>query len=192
MERIPETYCGMFDPLIPSNTYNVSKRTAEHLCSLYQDAYGIEVIIARCFSFVGEDLPLNVHYAIGNFILNALTGKDIVINGDGLALRSYLDQRDLAVWLLTILKKGSPGRAYNVGSEEPISIGALAELVRDIISPKSKIHILNNLSNRFIKNRYIPDTSRARSEFDLSPPISLSEAIRFTALSIQRKISFIC
>lgn len=58
MDKIPESYNGMPDPLNPENAYSVAKRAAEHLCSLYHAEYGIETVVARCFAFVGRDLPL--------------------------------------------------------------------------------------------------------------------------------------
>jgi UDP-glucuronate decarboxylase len=68
VKALPEDFFGMPDPLNPRNSYGSGKRAAEHLCTLYAEQYGIEVVIARCFAFVGEDLPLDAHYAIGNFI----------------------------------------------------------------------------------------------------------------------------
>lgn len=183
MEKIPEDYNGMPDPLDPANTYSVAKRTAEHLCSLYRERYGLETVIARCFAFVGQDLPLDVHFAIGNFIRDALGADAITVSGDGTPLRSYLDQRDLAIWLLTLLNKGQGGRAYNVGSDKAISIADLAHLVRDILSPQKAVHILGRAGVNGLRSRYIPDITRARSELSLEVTISLDHAIRVYSIS---------
>ena len=177
MQEIPEGYMGMPDPLDPLNAYSMGKRAAEHLCGLYNDHYGIKTVIARCFAFVGEDLPLNAHFAIGNFIQDALYSNEINVAGDGTPLRSYMNQADLSRWLLCILDKGAPGHAYNVGSDQAISISELAHLVRDILSPNKPV-VFRNTENCFQgRNVYIPDINKAKTELNLKLTIPLYKSI---------------
>ncbi|MDS4041727.1 MAG: NAD(P)-dependent oxidoreductase [Candidatus Competibacter sp.] len=183
MEKIPEDYHGMPDPLNPANAYSVAKRTAEHLCTLYHDAYDIEVVIARCFAFVGRDLPLDVHFAIGNFIRDAIHGSSIQVSGDGTPLRTYLDQEDLAYWLLALLERGRPGEAYNVGSDEVVSIAELAHRVRDLLAPEKSVEICGQSSDAQGRNRYVPDIYKAREELGLTVRIPLNDAIRRTSVA---------
>lgn len=178
LPSLSEDWPGSPDPRDPANAYSLGKRAAEHLCALYQDAFGIEVIIARCFAFVGRDLPLDVHFAIGNFIRDALNCDAIEVAGDGSPLRTYLDQDDLANWLLTLLRHGRPGEVYNVGSDEVISIGELANLVRDLLAPGKPVRILGQAGIGQGRNRYIPDIRKAQRELGLSVSIPLDEAIR--------------
>ena len=87
----------------PNSAYAEGKRLAELYCSIYFSHYNVPLKIARCFAFVGPYLPLEKHFAIGNFISNALKKEDIIIKGDGTPYRSYLYAADLAIWLWTIL-----------------------------------------------------------------------------------------
>ena len=73
LAQIPESYHAMPDPLQAEHAYSVAKRCAEHLCALYGLQHGVQTVVARCFAFVGRDLPLDAHFAIGNFIRDALT-----------------------------------------------------------------------------------------------------------------------
>jgi UDP-glucuronate decarboxylase len=184
IEAITEDYNGMPDPLIAQNAYSVAKRTAEHLCALYKNQYGIEIVIARCFSFVGQDLPLKVHFAIGNFIDEALNRSAIHINGDGTPIRTYLDQRDLAHWLCEILYRGRNGEAYNVGSETPITIKELAELVRDTLAPDKAVIVKSEQNTINVRNRYIPNVNKAQSQLNLKNNFTIKESI----LNIIKKV----
>ena len=181
LDCIPEDWHGISDLLNPDNAYGMAKRAAEHLCVLYGQAYGLHTVIARCFAFVGPDLPLDMHFAIGNFIRDALWRDAIMVDGDGAPQRSYLDQQDLAHWLLTLLEHGQSGCAYNVGSDQAIRIADLAYLVRDVVAPGKPIHILGKANGNNKRNRYIPNIQRAREEFGLDVRIPLAEAIRLTA-----------
>ena len=178
MPFLDEDYTGMPDPMRAANVYGVAKRAAEHLCALYQDRWGLEVVVARCFAFVGEDLPLDVHFAIGNFVRDALVGDSIEVAGDGSAIRSYLDQRDLAHWLITLMTQGRAGRAYNVGSDQALSIGELAHRVRDLLAPGKAVHIQGRAPAAGAKSRYVPSIRRAADELGLGVTIDLDQALR--------------
>ncbi|WP_312945235.1 NAD-dependent epimerase/dehydratase family protein [Stutzerimonas kunmingensis] len=187
IDAIDERYNGMADPLEPSNAYCVAKRCAEHLCALYQQEYGIEALTARCFSFVGPDLPFDAHFAIGNFILDAIASEKITINGTGAPIRSYLDQRDLALWLDVLMRVGRPGRAYNIGSPEAISILDLADTVRLTLAPHKPVEVNALASADGPMLRYVPSISRIEREFGLLPRYGLQESIRFAARPLINK-----
>jgi dTDP-glucose 4,6-dehydratase len=181
MQQLPEDYNGMPDPLNPSHAYSVAKRCAEHLCALYQENHGLETVIARCFAFVGRDLPLNVHFAIGNFIRDALFAPEITVAGDGTPIRSYMDQRDLAAWLFALLQRGEAGQAYNVGSDEAISIRDLAYLVRDLLAPDKSVHIMGTPKLNSFRNLYVPSISKASADLGLKLNCPLAKSVQEAA-----------
>ncbi len=181
LAQVPESYHAMPDPLNTAHAYGVAKRAAEHLCALYFNAHGLQTVVARCFAFVGRDLPLDVHFAIGNFIRDALYQPSISVQGNGTPLRSYMDQRDLALWLTRLLHDGAAGVAYNVGSDQAITIAELATLVRNTLAPEKEVRIANADVASSIRNVYVPSIQKARTELGLQVLIPLAEAIRETA-----------
>lgn len=181
--RIPEDYIGTHDStgLDYDTTYGIAKLTAEHLCALYSEQKGLKIKIARCFSFVGPYLPFDIHYAIGNFIQDALKGGPIKVKGDGAPYRSYLYAADLAIWLWTILVKGKSCRPYNVGSQEEHTIAELAEIVTKAFNKKLDVRIAKSQMSGKSAQRYIPSVQRAFSELGLKQFIRLKEGIKKTA-----------
>jgi len=180
MTHIPEDYMGAPDPLDPKSAYGIGKRTAEQLCALYAKQYGVSSTIARCFAFVGPYLPLDIHFAIGNFIRDAMNGGPIIIKGDGTPVRSYLYAADLAIWLLTILLRGEKGRAYNVGNDESLSMIVVAQRVAEQFQLKAAVEIRKKPNLQKPLERYVPDVSRAKNELGLKEYIHFNDAIAFT------------
>ncbi|MFN8412670.1 MAG: NAD-dependent epimerase/dehydratase family protein [Anaerolineales bacterium] len=186
MKHIPEEYNGAPDPLDSASAYGQGKRLAEHLCILYSQQNDFEVKIARCFAFVGPYLPLDIHFAIGNFIRDAMNGGPIVIKGDGTPRRSYLYASDLAIWLWTILLKESPEIVFNVGSEESVSIEEVARVVSQSVTPKVKVEIQRK-SNFSSFEQYVPDTKRIRQDLGVLDSFSLYEKIQQTLVYIPKQ-----
>jgi len=180
LTHIPEDYVGAPDPLDPGSAYGEGKRLAENLCALYARHYGVQTKIARCFAFVGPYLPLDAHFAVGNFIRDGLRGGPIQIKGDGTPYRSYLYAAALAIWLWTILVHGQTMRPYNVGSEEAFTIREVAEMVARVFVPCPGIHVAKLANPVVPPERYVPLVQRAKIELKLELQIALDEAIRRT------------
>ena len=184
--NVPESFRGGPDQTSPAAAYGEGKRAAELLAGIYSHQYGVETPIARCFAFVGPHLPLDVHFAVGNFIRDVLDGRPVSIKGDGTPHRSYLHPSDLVIWLLAILVRGQGGRAYNVGSEDGRSIREMAEAVGRAGTelrpdrPACDIVVAGSPQQGAPIDRYVPSCERARSELELPEIIPLHEAILST------------
>lgn len=179
LTHVDESFEGGPDPLNKASAYAEGKRAAELLCALTASSR-LSTTMARCFAFVGPYMPLDTHFAIGNFVSDALRGGPIQVKGDGSAIRSYLYASDLAVWLWTMLFKGHSGRAYNVGSEDALNIAATAHEVAAAVPHKVSVRIAAAHQLGVPTHRYVPSTARARAELRLHAEIPLREAIRKT------------
>jgi dTDP-glucose 4,6-dehydratase len=176
MTHIPEDFPGAPPLLEPGSAYGQGKRLAEHLCALY-GLRPLEIKIARGFAFVGPRLPLDIHFAIGNFIRDGLDGGPIIVKGNGAPLRSYLYAADLAIWLWTILFRGQPLQPYNVGSENSLSIAALAHTTAACFEKKIDVIIQGTADPQKPVEGYVPDTTLARIGLGLQEWVNLQSGI---------------
>lgn len=165
------------DECFPQTVYGKAKLEAERRVL----ASGIPAVIMRAFAFAGKHLRRDVHFAFGNFIADALAGRDIVIKGDGTPRRSYMHSNDLAMWMMTMLFSGRAGTIYNCGSAEAVSIKELAQRVNSVLNPAGKIEILTPAVPGAAAAVYVPDISRAETELDLKITVALDEAIKLSA-----------
>lgn len=187
--RISEEQLTAPDPTDLASAYAEGKRVAESLCRIAQQDSGVETKIARCFAFVGPYLPLDAGYAVGNFLADAMKGGPVHVTGDGTPRRSYLYAADLAIWLWTILCKGAPGRAYNVGSEDDVSIADLARRVATLAGTDIGVRIDRLPVEGAAAGRYVPCTRRAREELGLACTVQLDDAIARTIKFLRPELS---
>jgi dTDP-glucose 4,6-dehydratase len=165
----------------PNTPYGEAKLKAEISC---QNRNGIQLSIARCFAFVGPYLPLDTHFAAGNFIRNVLQNETITLQGDGQPFRSYMYPTDLVHWLLTILLEAPHGEAYNVGSYEDLRLCDLAVMLNgmreELGFPPGNIKVMKEPDLTAQRNAYVPSTKKAQSKLKLDLKVPLNEAFRRT------------
>lgn len=176
--HLTEEHHGGFPTTDPRHAYHESKRASELLSVLLSQKLGFELSIARGFAFCAPYLPLDIHFAIGNFIRDALANEPIRISGDGTPYRSYMYGSDLALWLLAILAHGRNGAAYNVGSDDG---RPLADIAREVGRQANvPVEIAKAPTPGAAPSRYVPSIARAKTELGLEPKVNLEEAIRRT------------
>jgi len=153
--------------------YAQAKREAESIIqNLAKD--GLQCSIARCFAFVGKYLPRDQHFAIGNFLDNALNGKPISVKANHQVYRSYMYADDLVEWLMKIADYANTScPIFNVGSDQETSIVDLAK----IISRKFDLDCnITEITDTKV-DRYIPSTLKARKLLNLSLKFDLKNSI---------------
>jgi len=154
-------------------SYAYAKRDAEFaIQKLGQD--GLNVSIARCFSFVGRYLPKDQHFAIGNFIADGIVGRNIEVKATKKVYRSYMYADDLVAWLMTLADNATPQcPVYNVASDKEVEIKELANIVADIFNVSvTCVKVKNDLIDR-----YIPSVEKANSELGLISQHGLEESL---------------
>jgi nucleoside-diphosphate-sugar epimerase len=179
-----EDYDGAPDCVEPAQAYGEAKRLAElyAVSASRRDGYGLA--IARCFAFVGPYLPLDKHFAVGNFIKNGLEGKPITITGDGRPLRSYMYAADLAAALLALLANQAsslPPSVYNVGSDQVVSIGALGKTVAQVFGSAECV-VLGQSRATDRDQDYLPNIDKLKRDYPSLGIRSLEDALIRTKL----------
>lgn len=175
--NIPEDFPLPADaePQTPAEIYALSKRLTERIATQHCDHHGHSCSIARCFAFAGPHLPLDRHFAFGNFIRDAIHGGSIRVNGDGTPMRSFLYASELAAWLWALAIRGS-STTYNVGSSETLSILDLAQAIGKEASIPVQV-ALDPAPGR-APSRYVPSIAKIRAELELTPKGTIDDAIR--------------
>ena len=187
---VEETDSHAPDTLDPGSGLAQAKRAAEFILGCAAQELGFSLTIARCFAFAGPGIPLDVHYALGNFVQQALQAPALVVQGDGRPLRSFLHLGDLAIWLWRMLAAapGTPARVFNVGSDAALSIGELAQRVAAELSPHKPVQVLGQLSDRaknIDRSVYLPSIAKARRELGLDAWTPLPTSIRLMGRYLQ-------
>jgi dTDP-glucose 4,6-dehydratase len=163
------------------SAYAKGKRRAE---VLFENAFLDGLFLSSCarlFAFSGVHLPLDTHFALGNFVSDAVNGSSITINGDGTAVRSYLDQRDMSSWLWEIVLQRNVSMPFHIGSDIPISMKELADLVSDralvLLNKVVDVRILGQTRATDGTHRYVPSTTKTQEILNVQQAIGLDESI---------------
>ena len=171
-------------------SYACSKAIDEYLALAHHEQRGLPVSIVRFFNTIGPRQVGDYGMVVPRFVARALAGDPIEVYGDGEQSRCFCDVRDAVRALPKILdSRACLGRVVNLGSDSPISMNGLAQLVKDVLGSDSEIvHVPYEqaYSRGFedLRSR-VPDLSRIRSAIDFSPVHSLHRTISDLARELQ-------
>ena len=144
---------------------------------------GIKTSIARCFSFVGEFIPRNLNYIIGNFIDNILKNKKISIKSSYIVNRSYMYSDDLVRCLLKIIENASPQcPTYNVGSNDAVSLHNIAKFLAKKYN--LELSFPKILSKKY--DNYIPNTDLLKKKLNFKTNFTSIDAILKTVKLLKK------
>jgi len=163
------------------NEYGRGKLMAEDILRFASQEGKCEAIIARMFTFSGKFLPQDQHFAIGNFVSQAMNYKRISVRGDGQSIRSYLDSADMASWLITSALEGPTDLPLHIGSEISFSISDVANLVAKIVghhlNQQIPVEILGQRSPIDGVRFYVPSTVFTRQALSVHERVTLEDSI---------------
>jgi len=181
----PEGYWGNVNTIGVRSCYDEGKRVAETLFADYHRQYQVDTRIIRIFNTYGPNMHPKDGRVVSNFIVQALTGQDITIYGDGQQTRSFCYVDDLLEGMVRLMNSDvtSP---VNVGNPGEFTMLELAELVIKLTNSKSKI-VFKPLPSDDPKQRK-PDIKKAKEALDWEPKISLEEGLLKTIPYFKTKI----
>ena len=183
IKNISESYTDFnyIDLPLSKKSYAEAKLMSEQEIIKLGD-YDIRSSIARCFSFVGPWLPLNLHFAVGNFFLNSFKKKKIIINSKNEVIRSYMYADDLVIWLMNIIDDSQyESEYYNVGSDQPFEIREIARKLDQIFGVENQY---NKVDNNI--DIYVPDTSKIKRKFRIMNAYDIDSSLNETIKKIKK------
>lgn len=180
--NLDELYVPRVDHLNQNHTLGHAKRSAETLCLLARENNpGRAMNIARLFTFVGPYIPLDVHYAVGNFLGSAKTKSPIKIRSDGSAIRSFMYMSDAITWILkSLIINTNSDFPLHIGSEKGISIKELAKLIDSLTGCGIEYEIESKTSISPAPSLYVPSTVKTRSLLGVDEWTNLSTSVKRT------------
>ena len=176
LKHVPEDYLGAPHIGDSAMAYHEGKRVAELMGNICSQNGSLGFVSARLFAFLAPFLPIDEHFAAGNFIGNAIRNEDIIIKSGGGSVRSYQYGTDLATWLWALLVRGESGQSYNVGSDEGISIKGLAESICQVRGMGNSFRVLGEDTEENV-TRYVPSTQKIMENLGLRNQVDLRKAI---------------
>jgi UDP-glucuronate decarboxylase len=183
-----ESYWGNVNPIGPRSCYDEGKRCAETLFFDYRRQHGMPVKVCRIFNTYGPRMHPNDGRVVSSFIVQALTGQDITVFGEGTQTRSFCYVDDLIAGFLKLM--ATPADVVgpvNLGNPNEFTIIELAKKVIAMTGSSSKV-VHRALPHDDPKQRQ-PDISKACELLGWVPEVMLEDGLKRTIAYFDRLLS---
>ena len=174
-----EDYWGNVNPIGPRSCYDEGKRCAETLFFDYHRQMGLPVKVARIFNTYGPRMHPNDGRVVSNFIVRALRGEPLQLNGDGSQTRSFCHVDDLMEGLVRLMDTGEDFTGpVNLGNPGEFTIRELAELVIELTGSDSELVYAEMPQDDPVRRQ--PSIELAKRELGWEPQIGLRDGLTRT------------
>jgi nucleoside-diphosphate-sugar epimerase len=187
LSGVAETFVGSLDWTDKKFVYHELKRSSESILETWATQKRCSLVNARLFAFLGPYLPLDRHFAAGNFLIDALEGSKVKVNSGGQSVRSYQYPTDLVRWCFKALATETFAGSLNVGSDRACTIVELADAICRSAANGSATSI-QGVDTESTLTFYLPDISRARFQLGLQNRVDLDESIARTIRWLTSKV----
>ena len=183
-----ESYWGNVNPIGIRSCYDEGKRAAETLCFDYKRQFGLDARVIRIFNTYGPRMAIGDGRVVSNFIVQALSGKDITLYGDGSQTRSFCYVSDLVDGIYSYMVRDEPVETpVNLGNPIEFNMHQLAEKILRITDSKSRLKFLPLPSDDPRQRK--PDIGLANMKLGWAPKISLDDGLIHTVDYFERVLS---
>jgi UDP-glucose 4-epimerase len=174
-------------------SYACSKALDEFLALAHWREKQLPVVIARLFNTVGPRQTGRYGMVLPTFVRQALGGHPITVYGDGSQSRSFTHVSDAVHALIQLMQHpGAVGEVFNIGSEEEITIAALARLVKTMTHSRSEIRYIS-YDEAYEEGfedmpRRVPDIGKIRRLLNFQPTCSVGEIVQDVVTYARREM----
>ncbi|MDC0089326.1 SDR family oxidoreductase [Gammaproteobacteria bacterium] len=182
-----ESYWGNVNPIGPRSCYDEGKRCAETLFFDYNRQHDLDIKVVRIFNTYGPNMHPNDGRVVSNFIMQALTNKDITVYGNGEQTRSFCYIDDLIDGMMKMMssEKAITG-PINLGNPVEFKIIELAQMIIKLTNSKSKIINKGLPIDDPVRRR--PDISKAKNDLDWEPNIDVIDGLKETIVYFKKQL----
>ncbi|MFA6131266.1 MAG: GDP-mannose 4,6-dehydratase [Patescibacteria group bacterium] len=173
-----ESDFGLLNHLTPRACYDEGKKFAETMMFTYEHVYGIDAKIARIFRTYGPRMPLFDGHQIPDFILHALNGEPLVINGTEDFQTSMIYVADVVDGLIRLMAAPKGIGPVNIGSDVDLKLKDVADMVIKMCESTSTIEYKDALE--FLTELGIPDIKKAKEQLGWLPLVRLEDGLQKT------------